>query len=198
MILKQVTVFTRMFFMLDSADHRSGKTGLTVTVTLSKAGAAFAAAGGAVSEVASGWYKIVLSAVDTNTVGQLVYHCTATGADPRDFDDEICAKVFTDLLLDASGAVTNASNIKKNQVLNGFTFLMTDAINHAPATSVLVTATRSLNGAAFAPCANSPTVVSNGLYAINLAAADTNANTVTLRFTATGCDDLIIELITVP
>ena len=58
--LAQSTAYTRMFLMVDSADHVTGKAGLTVTVTLSKAGAAFGAAGGSVSEVSSGWYKIAL------------------------------------------------------------------------------------------------------------------------------------------
>lgn len=87
--LAQSTAYTRLFLMVDSADHLTAKTGLTVTVTLSKAGAAFGAAGGTVSEVANGVYKIALTTTDTNTLGDLAFHCTATGADPTDFIDQV-------------------------------------------------------------------------------------------------------------
>lgn len=81
--------YTRAFFMTDSADHLTGKTGLTVAVTLSKAGAAFAAAGGTVTELTSGWYKIALTTTDTNTSGDLAFHCTSAGADATDFMDQV-------------------------------------------------------------------------------------------------------------
>jgi hypothetical protein len=87
------TAYTRMFFMVDSADHLSAKTGLTVAVTLSKAGGAFGAAGGTVTEVSSGWYKIVLTTTDTNTAGDLAYHCTSAGADPTDFVDQVASAI---------------------------------------------------------------------------------------------------------
>jgi hypothetical protein len=80
-----------MFLMVDSADHISAKTGLTPTVTLSKSGAAFAAPAGAVTEVGSGWYKVAGNATDTGTLGPLVLHATATGADPVDVEFEVVA-----------------------------------------------------------------------------------------------------------
>ncbi len=82
--------------MIDSADHVTGKTGLTVTATLSKAGGAFGAAGGAVTEVSSGWYKIALNTTDTNTLGDLAVQCTATGADPTSFCDQVSARIMDD------------------------------------------------------------------------------------------------------
>jgi hypothetical protein len=72
------------FYMVDSTDHVSAKTGLSPTVTLSKNGAAFASPAGAVSEVGNGWYKLAANATDRNTLGQLLLHATATGADPTD------------------------------------------------------------------------------------------------------------------
>jgi len=77
--------------MVDSTDHVSGKTGLSPSVSISKVGGTFATAGGTVSEVGSGWYKIALTATDTNTLGDLAYHITATGADPTDFVDQVIA-----------------------------------------------------------------------------------------------------------
>lgn len=108
----------------------------------------------------------------------------------------------------AVGSVTNpvtigtvngsASNIKKNQALNGFVFEMKDSTNHNPDPGLTVTATRSLDAGSYSACANSVTGLGNGLYAINLAAGDLNGNTVALRFTATGADDLNILIITQP
>ncbi len=92
-LLKQSTAYVRTFLMVQSADHISGLTGATVTVKIGKAGGTGAAAGGAVAEIDStnlpGWYKVSLNTTDTNTVGDLTYHCTATSADPTDFTDQV-------------------------------------------------------------------------------------------------------------
>jgi hypothetical protein len=101
-LLKQSTAYTRMFLMVDSTDHFTGKTGLTVAVTLSKAGAAFGAAGGTVTEISSGWYKIALTTTDTNTLGELAYHCTSTGADATDFVDQVSVRIGDDLAFPAT------------------------------------------------------------------------------------------------
>ena len=44
---------------------------------------------GAISEVGDGWYAIALTWVDTNTIGDLSFHVTASGADPTDFTNQI-------------------------------------------------------------------------------------------------------------
>src|ERR1700757_3289281 len=88
-MLKLATVRNVVFLMVDSADHITGKASLTVTVTLSKDGAAFGAAAGAVTEISSGWYKVALTTVDTGTLGDLAFHCTAAAADPTDFKDQV-------------------------------------------------------------------------------------------------------------
>lgn len=88
----------------------------------------------------------------------------------------------------ATARVQVYTGIPKNTALNNFSFLMTDSTNHNPATGLTVTATRSLDGAAFAGCANAVAEVANGWYKINLAATDLNANFVALKFTATGAD----------
>lgn len=88
--------------MVQSSDHITGITGATVTVTISKAGATGAAAGGTVSQVDAtnnpGLYKIVLTTTDTNTLGDLSFHCTATSADPTDFVDQVTTQIFGDTL----------------------------------------------------------------------------------------------------
>lgn len=94
-------------------------------------------------------------------------------------------------------ALTADFRIKKNTALANFMFPLVDSTDHVtPKTGLTVTATRSLDGAAFAACANAVTELSNGVYKISLAAGDLNGDVVTLRFTATGGDDRLITIIT--
>ncbi len=83
------TTYPISFFMADSVDRVTGKTGLTPTVTLSKNGSAFAGASGAVSEVANGWYRLAGNAGDRDTLGELIVHADAAGADAADLLIEI-------------------------------------------------------------------------------------------------------------
>lgn len=96
-LLKQSTAFTRMVLMLDSADHVSGKTGLTLTITASKAGAAFASISPTVTERGNGWYSLALTTSHTDTLGELALHITGTGADPTDLVDQVSARITDDL-----------------------------------------------------------------------------------------------------
>lgn len=73
-----------MAFMTDSADHISGKTGLTLTITASKAGGAFASISPTVTERGDGWYALALTSSHTDTLGDLAIRATGTGADPTD------------------------------------------------------------------------------------------------------------------
>jgi len=82
------TSYPITFLMVDSADHITGKTGLTPTVTISKNGAGFGSPAGAVTEIGSGWYALAGNATDRGTLGDLLIHATATGADP--VDDRYC------------------------------------------------------------------------------------------------------------
>jgi hypothetical protein len=91
------------------------------------------------------------------------------------------------------------SNIRKNQALTAFTFLMTDSTTHAPVTGKTVTATRSIDGGAFAAgTLSAVTELSNGLYKVNFGAADLNGNVVVLRATAAASDDTFERIITAP
>jgi hypothetical protein len=77
--------------MTDVADHISGKTGLTLTVQLSKSGAAFSTITPTVVERGSGRYAITLTSTDTNTLNGLDMQVTAPGADPTDTHDQVVA-----------------------------------------------------------------------------------------------------------
>ena len=92
----QYSTYARMFLM--------DNTGYTPTVTLSKAGGAFAAAAGTVTEIGSQWYKIVLTTVDTNTAGDLAFHITAGGAADVDFTDQVVSEAQASALTVGSTA----------------------------------------------------------------------------------------------
>ena len=83
---QSTTTYPIPFFMAQTTDHLTGLTGLTPTVTISKNGGAFAAAGGAVSEIGNGWYALAGDADDRDTLGSLILHAEAAGADDYDMD----------------------------------------------------------------------------------------------------------------
>lgn len=90
--------------MVDSSDHITGKTGLTLTITASKDGGAFASITPTVTDLGSGWYKLALTTTHTNTLGYLALHVTGTGADPTD----ISIMVVTDLPGESVSSVTGS------------------------------------------------------------------------------------------
>jgi hypothetical protein len=83
-MVKQSTARNLMVFLTDSTDHVSGKTGATLSVSLSKNGAAFSSISPTVTERGNGWYNIALTSSHTDTLGDLVLRATASGADPID------------------------------------------------------------------------------------------------------------------
>jgi len=89
MSLAQSVARSVMAFMTDSADHLAGKAGLTLTITASKNGAAFASITPTVNDRGSGWYELLLTTAHTDTLGDLVLHVTGTGADPTDVRLEV-------------------------------------------------------------------------------------------------------------
>lgn len=97
---------------------------------------------------------------------------------------------------DIGASVTLSGGFKKNTALASFPFVMVDT-SGVPRTGLTVTAQRSIDGAAFASCANSVSEVSSGEYVISLAAADLNGRTIMLRFTSTGAQDRLITIVTV-
>lgn len=77
---KNVAFSNFEFLMVDSTDHVTPKTGLTVTGTRSIDGGAFAAVSGAIAEVADGIYQFDALAADTN--GDLItWRFISAGAD---------------------------------------------------------------------------------------------------------------------
>jgi hypothetical protein len=85
--------FSRPVLMVDNAGQ--GVTGLTLTVTLSKAGAAYASISPTVTERGGGVYMVAYTTSHTDTAGALALRCTATGALPFDAIDQITVDSLT-------------------------------------------------------------------------------------------------------
>jgi hypothetical protein len=324
--LAQSAAANVMVFVTSSADHTSGIPGLSLVITASKNGAAFASVSPTVTDRGSGWYNLALTASHTDTLGDLSLHITAAGSDPTDVVMSVAAagssdwsstekeqirqalgltgtktatsggnldivvtklptnnimgsgvKTDKDAIIDAVKTKTDnlpadpASNtqvntrmatftytapdntgignikaktdnlpaapaqegsvaalptlaeieastilskeatlalikaktdalpagVKKNTALGNFSFAMTDSTTHYSfVTGQTVTAQRSIDGGAFAACTNSVVEIGNGVYKINLSAADLNGNVIVLRFTAAGADDRLITIVT--
>ena len=132
-LLKQSTAYVRTFFLVQSADHLSALTGATPTVNISKAGAAFGAAAGAVAEIGNGWYKCSLTTADTGTLGDLAFHVTATSADDTDFVDQVIAfDLGTALSSQTVGTVTSVTNgvtVTTNNDKTGYSLTQTFPTN---------------------------------------------------------------------
>lgn len=97
--------------------------------------------------------------------------------------------------LDALNDITGI-HPSKNIALAKFPFTMVDANTGLPKAGVTVTSERSINGTAFAACANTAAEVSGGAYTIDLAASDLNGDTVMLKFTATGAKTTFVTVVT--
>lgn len=99
----------------------------------------------------------------------------------------------------AAIAADNPNRLTKNTALSAFMFVMYDSADHiTPKTGLTITAQRTLDGAALASCANSASEVGNGIYKINLAATDTNADSIMFRFTASNADPCFVYATTQP
>ena len=128
------TAYPLVFLMVQAADHITGLTGVTPTVTIRKVGGAFGAPVGAVTEIANGWYQVAGNATDSSTLGPLLLHATATGGDPVDQLYEVVAhdvQSATNLGLSAlptvapgaaNGIQINGANTGPFSISNGVTF----------------------------------------------------------------------------
>lgn len=80
-----------MYFLLVlSADHITGATGKSPTVTILKSGASsYVTPSGTVSEVANGVYQVAANATDAAQLGPLLLHATAAACDPVNTSFEV-------------------------------------------------------------------------------------------------------------
>lgn len=104
------TAFTWAFKMVDATDFATPETGLTVTVQIRKAGGSFAGLTGSpsITEIANGWYEVVVPAADMNTT-HVILKATATGAAQSDeafyLDDQITSDVYARLGAPAGASI---------------------------------------------------------------------------------------------
>jgi len=174
-----------------AADHVSPGTGLTIPITISKNGAAFAnpnAGATNATEVGGagngdGSYYVDLDTTDTNTAGPLIVR------GQEGTIDDIKIHLFVDNV---------PSAVRKNTALPNFPFTMVQTNGITPATGLAVAAQRRIDAGAFAACANAVTEVGFGVYTIDLAASDLNGDVITLRFTNAGAAQRVITMLTRP
>lgn len=183
---------------MDSVDA-SPETGLTIANTdikLMKAGAtAFVNknSGGA-THVSNGYYVATFDATDTDTVGSGAIVVPLSGVLGLKHNFTVLPATVYDAIIAGTAGMPIASGIKKNQALTKLSFVMTDSANHNPATGLTVSGYVSKDGGTFAALTDTVTEVGNGYYEVDLNSTEMNANNVSLRFTATGADDLAITL----
>lgn len=190
-------------YFLSTTDGETAMTGLSIAntdISIWVSGATTLASknSGGATHIAGGVYYCVLDATDTATLGPLVIFVHKSTS----LAIKVECVVLTATNYDAAiaGTVSGiASNIKKNQALATFTFLMTDSTNHAPATGLTVTCTRSIDGAAFGAGTLANTAeLSNGIYKVDFGAGDLNGNVIVLKATATGADITFERIVTQP
>ena len=130
----------------------------------------------------------------------VVYLQGATNMAPLVLEIELTAVNNQDAVRYGLSSLPNGpTEVKKNQALNNFQFLMVSSADHiTPVSGATITATRSIDGAAFGSCANAASSLSSGIYNINLATSDLNGTVITLLFTATSCDPRYITVVTQP
>lgn len=188
---------------VDSTDGVTAETGLTIANTdikVHKAGATTLAnknSGGA-THISNGNYYAVFDATDTDTVGSGAIVVQVFGALAVRHNFTVLPATVYDAFIAGTAGMPIASGIKKNQALTKFTFLMTDSTNHNPATGLTVSGYVSKDGGTLSAITDTVTEIANGYYEVDLSSTEMNANNVSLRFTATGADDLAITLRTDP
>jgi hypothetical protein len=152
------TSYPNCFKMVDSTDHVTAKTGLTITCTRSKNGGSFASCSGSVSEVANGVYCIAGNATDRDTLGPLIFHATGTAADPNDFEIEVVtydpflypdtsATLAAVTTVSTTTTATTCTNLTNAPTAGDFTSTMKTSLNDStPACSSVSGAVGSVTG----------------------------------------------------
>lgn len=100
-------------------DHISPALTVSPVVTLSKNGSSFSASTGTIQEIGNGWYKLTPASLDFNTLGPLVLHAEAVGADP------------TDAIFEVNSGVVELSLTQVNQLTSAIQKQILDAISAA-------------------------------------------------------------------
>ena len=90
---------------------------------------------------------------------------------------------------------TASIGVTKNAAFSNFEFPMVLTSDHyTAATGKTVTGQRSIDGGAFASVSGAIAEVGNGIYQVDLLAADTNGDVITYRFSAADSDDTFVTI----
>ena len=143
MILQNATAANYPVLLVQASDHITGLTGATLTITASKNGGAFASIAPTVTEIASGWYTIALTAAHTDTNGALALHVTAASADPVDVLAQVVA-FDPYVVAPTDGSIAAAVWAATTRTLTSFGTLVADA-----AAAVWAVAARTLTAFGF-------------------------------------------------
>jgi len=149
--------------------------------------------------VAGSEYMVVLDPSDETVDDQTVAAVLATFSIENRSVASVAADIATAQIDLTQIKADLPTQITKNTALANFPFLMVLASDDiTPGTGLTVTATRSIDGAAFAACANAVTEIANGWYKISFDASDLNGDTIALRFAASTANDRNIAIVTQP
>lgn len=152
-------------------------------------------------------YAIVITvgATDQSLVGQPIggFRLVETTVEDLKLDHVQQTALLTAIDVDVTAIRANTDNlpsaIKRNTARPNFEFFLASSSDHVSgATGLTVTAMRSIDGGPFASTVNAPVEVGNGVYAIDLDAADLNGEVITLLFTAAGADPRPFTIVTEP
>lgn len=169
------------------------KTDFLPSATAGAAGGLFIAGSNAATSVTTALTANVIGNVTGNVSGSVGSVTGAVGS--------VTGAVgsVTGAVASVTAAVATTSNIKKNQALPSFMFVMRDSTNHAPVTGKTVSVFISKDGGSFnATTTATATEVANGWYKISFTQTEMNANVVAVRATATTSDDFTMTILTAP
>jgi hypothetical protein len=145
------------------------------------------------TNITAGTITTVTNLTNAPTNGDLtaVMKASVTTAVPT------AAGIGTQVWATASRALSDPAGFKKNTAVANFMFLMVDSTDHvSPIAGEVVTAERSIDGAAFGACTNAASEVASGMYKISFSAADMNGDIVSFKFTSAGADPRYVTIAT--
>lgn len=124
----------------------------------------------------------------------------ATGVAPQIAEIELTAVDNQDAVRFGLSALPNGPMmVKKNQALANWPLIMRSATNHIdPVPGLTVTASRSIDGAAYGAGSITVAGLSGGTYVAQFAAGDLNGNNIMVKFSAATADDLYVLMMTQP
>lgn len=103
---------------------------------------------------------------------------------------------------EGSEAVDVHAGVKKNTALSNYGFFMEDDTDDISGKTGLTFAAadsqRSIDGGAFANSTNVPTEIANGMYTVDISAADHNGDIIVWKWTGTGANPTFVTIKTQP